>query len=224
MAVAAAAGPMDPKTVVAAGYAEILVKPDIASLKIGVGTIERTSAKALDANLAAMRRVLAAIKAAGVNDVDIQTSDFSVTPIHPTRQGESYGYDVSVTVGYGVSDTLIVTVRDLSKVGEVIDNAIKAGANLSNSVTFDVSNRKNLESKALADAVKDARHNAQIMADDENAKVGKLVAVSNTSPVEPQWVTHPIPNAARGEYMESVVVVEGVIPVGMQVMAVYALE
>ncbi len=215
---------MDAKTIVVAGFAQQTVKPDFATFRIGVVSIEKTSAGALDANNALMRRVLDAIKAEAPSDTAIQTSDFSIRPQHPQRKGE-YGEDETVVIGYRVANTLTVTVNDLKKIGKVIDAATRAGANMSGSGEFEVKDRKDLEEKLLADAVKNARHNAEIMAAAENAKVGRLIAVSNTAPIEPRWVDKaPYPDRNVGGVMETVVIVEGIVPVSAQVMAVYALE
>ncbi len=231
-ATAVTAGPMDPHTVVVAGYAEQMVRPDYATVRVGVVTIERTTTQALDANTALMRKVLDAIKAEGIPETAIQTTDFSIRAQHPPRKGEAYGEDETITTGYRVGNTLTVMVTDLKKIGRVIDAATRAGANMSGSVNFEVKDRQALEAKLLADAVRDARRNAEIMAAAENAKVGRLIAVSNTAPVEPRWseryadigALRRVPDANLGGAVESVVVVEGVVPVSAQVMAVYALE
>lgn len=225
-AASSAAGPMDAKTIVVAGYAQQMVRPDFATVRIGVISIEKTTGKALDANNALMRKVLDVIKAEGVPDNAVQTTDFGIWAQHPPRQGEGYAYgvDEAITTGYRVTNTLTVTVTDLKKIGTIIDAATRAGANMSNSVNFDVKDRQALEAKLLADAVRDARHNAEIMAAAEGAKVGKLVAVSNTAPVSPQWGAKiHLPDQDVGR-LETVVITEGVVPVSAQVMAIYALE
>ena len=225
--VVASAGPMDPKTIVVAGFAQQVVRPDYATVTVGVITVEKTTSQALAENNALMVKVLAAIKAQGIAENDIQTTNFGIHAVHPPRKGEAYGEDETIITGYGVSNRLTVIVTDMPKIGAVIDAATRAGANISGEVTFDIKDRQALEARLLADAVRDARRNAEIMVAAENAKVGRLIAVSNTAPVEPSWAERGITTESRIRAvgaLESVVIVEGVVPVSAQVMAVYALE
>ena len=217
----AQSGPMDPKTIVVSGYAEMQVKPDYATVNIGVVTSDKVTTKALQANSALMHRVVDAIKALGIADSAMQTSDFSIAAQHPVQK-EGYGYDFSITLGYVVSNFLTVSLNDLGKVAEIIDAAVKAGANTSNSVTFDAKQRKAYEDKVLADAVKDARHNAEVMAAAEGAHIGKMISMANTEgPQDFRGVTH---NHAPALAMESVVIMPGEVPVSAQVTVVYAVE
>lgn len=229
MTAGAAAGPMDAKTVVVAGFAQDTVRPDFAMVRIGVVSIDKATTSALDANNILMRKVLEAIKGEGVPDKDIQTSEFSISALHPPRKDQSYMEDEMVTTGYRVGNMMTVTVANLKIVGKVIDAATRAGANMSASVSFGIKDDKALHAKVLADAVKDARHNAEIMAAAEGAKVGKLIAVSNTAPVSPEWGNADIGRfpdkvAVTGSRLETVVISEGVVPISAQVMAIYALE
>jgi len=224
---AAAANPMDAKTIVVAGYASESVRPDFATVRNGVVSIEKTTTAALDSNNLLMRKVLEAIKAEGIPAKDIQTSDFSIRALHPAPKDQPYMEDEMITTGYRIGNTVTVMVTDLKRVGKVIDAATRAGANMSGSVTFGTNNDQALQDKVLAAAVKDSRHNAEIMAGAEGAKVGKLIAVSNTAPVSPQWPTIAVENkivAANFGALESVVINEGVVPVSAQVMAIYELN
>jgi uncharacterized protein len=172
----AASAQQTPNTIVASGTAEVLAKPDVANVDIGVVTRAPTTAPALRANSAEMNRVVAAIQAAGIPETDIQTSNFSIDAVHPTDQHGNT--DESRTTGYEVTNKITVTVTDLSKVGAVIDAAVDAGANSSNSVSFDLKNRAAIDDQVLADAIRNARHNAEVMASAENAKVGKMISAT----------------------------------------------
>ncbi len=167
---AAFAGPADPKTIEVNGYAEMQVKPDRATVDIGVITSDKITANALQANNVEMQRVVAAIKALGIPDEAMRTSKFSINGIHPPVKGEYGGEDFSITLGYEVANKISVTVSDFGKIPAIIDAAVKAGANSSNSVSFDVKDRKAYDDKMLAAAVADARHDATVMASAENSQ------------------------------------------------------
>jgi hypothetical protein len=169
---------LDPHTIVVSGYAELSVRPDYATVDIGVITSNTVTTKALQANNAKMQQVVAAIKAVGIPENAMQTSDFSIVALHPNLPS-GYGEDQSVTIGYQVTNKLAVTVRDLDKVADVIDAAVVAGANASNSVRFAIKDEKAFADRALAAAVRDARHDAEVMASSENARVGKMISITN---------------------------------------------
>lgn len=174
---AAQAGPIDPHTVVVNGEAEILVSPDHATIDIGVITSDKVTTRALQANNVEMQQVVAAIKAVGIPESAMQTSEFSISAMHPKSKGD-YEADESVALGYQVSNKLTISVTDLKKVADIIDAAVKAGANSSNSVRFDLKNRAAVDDEALAAAVRAARHKAETMTSAEHAKVGKMISMT----------------------------------------------
>ena len=164
-------------TIVASGEAQIRVRPDTASIDIGVVTASSTAASALRANSSEMARVLAAIREIGIPDAAMQTSNFSIDAQHPhNRAGEE---DETRTVGYAVTNKLTVTVNDLSKVADIIDSAVRAGANSANSATFGVKARGALADKVLFNAIRNARHNAEIMAAAQNLRIGRMLTASD---------------------------------------------
>ena len=175
----AQAGPLDPHTIVVSGHSEILVSPDHATIDIGVITSDKMTTKALQANSVEMQHVVTAIKMLGIPEDAMQTSEFSISALHPQAK-DAYGReDESITLGYQVANKVTVSVTDLNKVADIVDAAVNAGANSSNSVDFDVKNRAAFDDQVLAAAVRDARHNAEIMASAENARVGKMISITN---------------------------------------------
>jgi len=220
----AQAGPLDPHTIVVSGYAEIQVKPDHATVDIGVVTSDKITAKALQANNVEMQRVVAAIKALGIPDDAMQTSDFSISALHPKVKG-SYDEDDSITLGYEVTNKVSVSVSDLEKVADIIDAAVNAGANSSNSVNFWVKNNAANQDRALAAAVRDARHNAEIMASAEHTNVGKMIAMTNMrSEFGPPPAFVPPPDINIAGVMARVPVLPGQITINASVTVTFAIE
>ena len=221
---AAQAGPLDPHTIVVSGYAEILVKPDHATVDIGVVTSDKITAKALQANSIEMQRVVAAIKALGIPEDAMQTSEFAINALHPQLKNGGWD-DESITIGYEVTNKVSVSVSDLEKVADIIDAAVNAGANSSNSVSFYVKNRAAYDDQALAAAVRNARHNAEIMASAEHASVGKIIAMTNVqSGFGPPPAFVPPPDIAIENAVVRVPVLPGQITINTSVMVTYALE
>lgn len=219
------AGPIDPHTIVVAGYAEVNVKPDHAIVDIGIVTSNTVTSEALKANDVKMRRVIDAIKALGIANSKMQTSQFTIEAQHP-RMKDGYGEDQNVTLGYQVTNKLTVLVEDIDKVGNVIDAAVKAGANAMNSVSFDTSNRRECFNQALAAAVRNARHYAEIMASAENAKVGKMVSITDLTQFGTSGYNYapPPPPPPPPPPVLGTMVLPGQIVVHADVMVTYAVE
>ena len=170
----------------AQGHGEVKVAPDIATIQISVVTQAQDQGDAGRQNAARTKSVLAALKAAGVADKDVETQSYTVQP--------QYDYKPSppVLTGYEVQNSVQATVRDLTKVGLIIDRTAAAGASQIGGVSFDLSDRAGAESAALALAVTAARRKAGVMASAAGVYLGDLKSVTEGSvptfqPVRPQF-------------------------------------
>lgn len=151
------------------GVGTITSVPNEAEFSIGVQSKGATAREALAANAEQMNKVLAAIKAAGVDRSDIKTQNVSVSP--------SYS-DKGQTDGYSAGNTVLVKMHDLSKAGAVLDAASNAGANEVYGPTLTRSNQDSLQAKALRDAVSDARKKAAALADAAGVQLGSVTAIT----------------------------------------------
>jgi hypothetical protein len=143
--------PQNPRTLTVTGSGQALLTPDIAYVTIGVHTENKNAAEAVAANNTQAQAVTDALKGAGIAAKDIRTTNFS---IYPQQQYDDKGQLQGVT--YVVDNSVYVTVRDLTKVGSLLDTAVKAGANSISGIQFDVADK----TKALSDARKAAVTNA----------------------------------------------------------------
>lgn len=157
------------------GTAEMKVKPDIAYIDIGVVTQAKDSTAAVQDNATRATALVKALKDAGIADKDVQSQVYAVQP--------QYDYNPSPArlTGYQVTNNFRVTVRDLTKVGNVIDKATQAGGNQVNNVTFDLADRTQAESDALAKAVASAKSKAAVMAQAAGITLGRLRTLSDSS-------------------------------------------
>lgn len=159
-------------TITVTGKAGMEATPDIAQVTIGVSTRASTPLAARQANAEAMNATLDAIRALGIEDRDIQTSNLNMY--------NTYG-DYGTVTGYRMSADLTIMVREISKAGEVVDAAIAAGSNELNGVRYLVSNRDELYNQALTDAVELARQKAEALAAAAGKQVGMVKQISETS-------------------------------------------
>lgn len=160
-------------TISVAGSGKVVVVPDQATVNLGV-VIERNTAKAARTAAAeAMTKVVAAIKALGIDDKDIATANVSLQPVYdyPSNQAPKIR-------GYQLRNTVTVTVRDLDKLSDVLDNSVQAGATSVDGVSFDVSDRTASEAKAREAAVADAKAKAEALASGLGIRIEGVASVS----------------------------------------------
>jgi uncharacterized protein YggE len=162
-----------PAVISVTGEATVSVAPDLAQVEAGVTTDAKTAREASDANNAAMGKVLLALKAAGLEEKDFQTSRLSLQPQSaPNRSGPS------AIVGYRASNRVTVRLRDVTKVASVIDTLVAAGANDIGGINFMVSNASKLLDDARSQAVADARLKAEIYAKAAGVTLGAPLSIS----------------------------------------------
>jgi uncharacterized protein YggE len=170
-----------PAAISVTGEATVSVPPDLAEIDGGVTSEAKTAREASEANNAAMGKVLQALKGAGIEEKDIQTSRLSLQPQStPNRSGPS------AIAGYRASNRVTIRVRDVTKVANVIDTLVGAGANEIGGINFVVSQASKLLDEARERAVADARRKAEIYAKAAGVTLGAPLSISeqgNSAPV-----------------------------------------
>jgi len=156
------------------GEGSVAVQPDIATLSLGVTTQGATAAEAMAANTAALTVVLDRLRAAGIADRDLQTSNLSLNP-------NWVGYESGKTptiAGYTASNLLTVRVRALEALGGVLDAAVTDGANTLNGLTFELAEPKPKMDEARRAAVADAIARATLLVEAAGAKLGPVMSIT----------------------------------------------
>jgi uncharacterized protein YggE len=173
LAAPAVAQPVPPAAISVTGEASVSVPPDLAQVDGGVTSDGKTAREASDTNNAAMGKVLLALKGAGIDEKDYQTSRLSLQPQYaPNRSGPS------PVVGYRASNRVTIRVRDITKVANVIDVLVGAGANEVGGINFMVSQASKLLDDAREKAVADARRKADIYAKAAGVTLGEPLSIS----------------------------------------------
>lgn len=168
-------------TVTAVGTATVTLTPDKASFTAGVSTQDTQVKTAQEANAAAMAKVLESLKALGVAGEDLQTQNYSVNPVYDYQTGKLG--DQQALVGYSVSNSVVVTVRDITALPTLLDAAVAAGANEAYGVSFESSQTAAALDQALAAAAKDALRKAKLMAQAIGRDLGEVEALWEASDV-----------------------------------------
>ena len=160
-------------TISVRGEAQVSAPPDLAQIDAGVNTEAKTAREASEANNTTMGKVLLALKGAGIDEKDYQTSRLSLQPQYaPNRSGPN------AVVGYRSVNRVTIKLRDVTKVASTIDLLVAAGANELGGINFMVSAASKLLDDAREQAIADARRKAEIYAKAAGVTLGSPVSIS----------------------------------------------
>jgi uncharacterized protein YggE len=170
------------------GEGEASVAPDMAVLSFSVIRNGKTAAEALGANSMAMSEVLSALKSAGIADRDIQTSNLSIDPQYTQNEPKNGVMKPPQIVGYQVSNSLALKVRDLKKLGGIIDESVRLGVNQGGQIAFTNDNPDATMAEARKAAVADALARARTLAEAAGVKLGRVLEINESAntPMPPQ--------------------------------------
>jgi uncharacterized protein YggE len=200
LATPALAQNVPPPMITVSGEATISVAPDQAEIEAGVTSDAKTAREASEANNAAMGKLLLALKAANIDEKDIQTSRLSLQPQYPpNRSGPS------PVVGYRAANRVTVRLHDIPKVASTIDLLVGAGATDIGGIGFSVSNASKLLDDARGQAVADARRKAEIYAKAAGVTLGAPLDISEQGAPGPM----PYRKMAAGMAMSPTPVAQG---------------
>lgn len=187
----------NPPAITVAGEGAAAVPPDLAIIQSGVVTRAAAAGEALKANASAMSKVLAAVKAAGVDERDVGSSGLSVQPQYDYGDGSTPR--APRLVGYEVRNTVTIRSRAVDRLGELIDALVAAGSNQIDNLVFDVSDRETRLDEARRGALADARRKAELYAAAAGVKLGALISLDEQDVAE----APPRPMAMRAKAMDA---------------------
>ena len=155
------------------GNGKVYLVPDIAYISIGVHTENKDAAEAVASNTTQSQEVADALASFDIDPKDIQTTNFS---IYPRQEYDNDGNPTEIT--FVVDNTVYVTVRDLSQIGDILDAVVAAGANSIGGIQFDVEDKTAALSEAREAAVADARTQAEELALAAGVELGAVQSIS----------------------------------------------
>lgn len=208
--------PADATLLSVSAQAEARRAPDIATISAGVVTQAADGNTAMRQNAEQMTRVLAAVKAAGVADKDVQTSGINLNPQYRYEENQP-----PRITGYQASNTVSLKLRDVSKMGKVLDALVASGANQINGPSFGIDDPEPLYDQARLEALKRAQARAATYAETLGLRVRRIVSISEGGGGMPS----PIPRMAmmKAESDSSTPVAAGESSVSVQLDVVFEL-
>jgi uncharacterized protein YggE len=195
------------RSITVSGNGMVSATPNQAVFSFGVTTRGKTAVQALAANSADMRKLIDALKAAGIASGSLQTSSVSLSPVM-SNQGDAI-------VGYTVSNSVSATITNLGHAGEIVDAAVAAGANQVDGPNLTVSDQTSLYQAALKAAVADAREKAQALAAAAGLHLGGVTSVQENAG------STPITFEAKGAAAPSTPIVSGTQQINASVTVVF---
>lgn len=195
-------------------------QPDIAILSLGISTLRPTVAEARNEAASTMQKVIDSVKGNGVAEKDIQSAQYSIYP--------EYDYSIVASqklLGYRITNTVTIKVRDIDKTSDVLDGATAAGGDLTQvqGISFTIDEPDALRDQAREDAVNDAKARAQRLADTAGVKLGDPISITEGS------VSSPVPmrDALLGGAAEAntaTPIQPGEMDIDLTVQVVFAIE
>lgn len=203
--------PADGTLLSVAADAEARRVPDVATISAGVVTQASDANAAMRDNATQMEKVMAAIRAAGIAERDIQTAGISVQPQY------RYAENVPPTItGYQASNTVNLKNRDIAKLGKVLDALVASGANQVNGPTFEVDKPDSAYDEARLAALKKAEARAQTYAKAMGLRVRRVVSINEGGAMPP-----PMPMMMRAQAADAYAKAETSVSPGETVLGVH---
>lgn len=171
-----------PRTLSLSGQGEVRAVPDIAMVSLGVTTNAATAKEAVDANNSAMTALLEALKAAGIADKDMQTSNFVVSPRYDYSRNDG---SPPQQQGFDATNSVTVTVRKINELGRILDSSVAAGSNQINGITFGLDKPQPVMDAARKLAVADAKRKADLYVSAAGLRLGDIVQISEGGGYQP---------------------------------------
>lgn len=178
--------------------------PDVAGLSAGVVTQAADANAAMRDNAARMARLMEAIRAAGVAARDVQTSGISLHPMYRHVENEN-----PAITGYSANNTVNLKVRDLAKLGDVLDALVASGANNLHGPSFEIDQPEAAYDEARRDALEQARARARMYAESLGLRVRRIVSVSEGGGFQPPQPMYAVRAMAAQDSMASTPVAPG---------------
>lgn len=177
------------------GEGKIYAKPDIGLISLSVLSEATTVAAAQKDNTEKMNKILKAMKDLGIEEKDLKTTNYQIYPKYQYISGKS------IIIGYEVSQTLEVKIRNLDKVSVVLSKGTEQGANQIGGLTFTFDDPEGLKAEARSKAIKNAREKAEVLAKDLGVKLIRIInfTESSISPVPPYYAERALGIGGGGE-------------------------
>lgn len=207
--------PENTRSITVTGTGSVKAEPDQAELVLSVNTYNWIAKNGATDNAVIMARVLDAVKAAGITEKDLKTTDYSISQENRWQDGRQ------ITGRYIITNRLNVLVHDISKVSDILDAAVAAGANEVTSISFEIADSAGAARQARTLAVQQAQDSASLLAGAGGCKLGKVLSIIEESGSQPR-IANALLKSAGGD--AATPINAGKVEVSSTVTVTYALQ
>ncbi len=183
------------------GTGEVYAKPDLALINFSVVSESKTVEEATSDNTEKMNAAIDFVKGTGVEEKDLKTISFNVYPRYEYRKVEleiyPYPPGKRVLVGYEVTQTLQVKIRDLEKIGDILDGVTDIGINQVGSLSFTIDKQDEFKEQAREEAIEEAKAKAEILASQLGVDLVKIIDFSESGSV-PRYYDYAMESSMKG--------------------------
>ncbi len=163
-----------------AGEGKVYAVPDIATVTLGIETNGNSVSEITQKNVSAMNKIIQELKNLGIEDKDLQTTQYSVSPQYNWTQKEG-----RIPDGYTISQNIEVKIRDFNKISNILTVGTENGANIVNSLQFEIDDAEQFKANARAKAIAQAKEKARVLAEQSGIKLGDIINVYENSYYSP---------------------------------------
>lgn len=204
------------------GQGKISIQPDVAYITCGIENLDADPQQAQDYNAAQMDKVMDSIRNAGIDDADIQTMQYNVS------QNYDYSNNERKVIGYRVTNTVRVRIKDIESAGDIIKAVYDAGANRFDGIQFDIIERQEAYIEALDTAMERALQKAEKMAANADRKITGIVSIqesgTNSSPYYSSLSNFAVADTVEMESYDGGSISSGEMEISATVNVVYRLD
>ena len=171
-------------TISVSAVGEVYARPDLALTSFSVVSEEKTADDALSKNSESMNKIIEFLKNSGIEDKDLKTTTFRISPRYEWRNGSEFSYPLTgqrVLVGYEVTQSLQVKIRDMLKIGVLIEGATNAGATGVGSLEFTFDDEDEFKKQAREIAINKAKSKAKELAQQLGVALGRITNFSESA-------------------------------------------
>lgn len=168
-------------TISVSGKGEIYTQPDLSIIILSVKTEKTTVANAMEENAEKMNNVIEAMKNLDIEEEDLKTVSFNISPRYEYRDYSIYPSGRRVLVGYEVTQSLQVKIRDLTKIGQIIQRATDLGSNQVGNLQFTVDKQDEFKDQAREEAIKQAKEKAKEIASQLGVDLVRITGFNESS-------------------------------------------
>ncbi|MEK7160749.1 MAG: SIMPL domain-containing protein [Patescibacteria group bacterium] len=158
-----------------AGEGKVLAKPDVGQVTLSVVSPASTVAVAQKDNTAKMNKISEAMKSLGIKEEDLKTTNYNISPRYQYVSGRSN------LIGYEVTQSLEVKIKDLEKAGDILAKAADSGVNQVSALNFTFDDPEKLKAEARSKAIKNAKEKAEALARELGVALGQITSFSENS-------------------------------------------